>query len=232
MSWSLTPDEFAHVWRQADLDRLPYPLRVLESPRTQVDAEALSTELVRRLPPDPDRDTCLRILADPHTRVIAIGTAAEPGRELRVLGCVVHDRAVLAVQEPGRTAEFGGTIRLSIGHSAKLGARLAALLPKSRAGRQPARTASLAAIRDTETVLQEERAAVPIRRMLRARHTAQGHIRIEAHLDRPKPPPAVHYTWLDVENDGRYLLKADDTVHIVPASTDQLAAHLQKRIPA
>lgn len=232
MSWSLTPDEFAHVWRQADLDRLPYPLRVLESPRTERDASTLRAELARRLPPDPDRDTCLRILADPHTRVIAIGGAAEPGRELRALGCVVYDRAVLAVQEPGRTPEFGGTIRLSIGHSAKLGNRLAALLPKSRAGRHPARTASTAAVRDTETVVQEERAAAPIRKLLNAPHTAQGHIRIEAHLDRPKPPPAVHYTWLDLQNDGRYLLKADDTVHIVPASTEQLAVHLQKRIPA
>jgi hypothetical protein len=232
VSWSLTPDEFAHVGRQADLDRLPYPLRVLESPRTERDAQLLRAELAQRLPPNPDLDACLRILAAPHTRVIAIGATAEPGRELRALGCVVYDRAVLAVQEPGRTPEFGGTVRLSIGHSAKLGARLAAVLPDSRAGRQPARTASAAAVRDTETVVQEERAAAPIRKLLRAPHTAQGHIRIEAHLDQPKPPPPLHYTWLDLANDGRYLLKADESVHIVPASTEQLATHLQKRIPA
>ncbi|WP_280400788.1 ESX secretion-associated protein EspG [Nocardia carnea] len=232
MSWSLTPDEFAHVWRQADLDRLPYPLRVLETPRTERDARVLHADLARRLPPDPDLEACLRILAAPHTRVIAIGGAAAPGRELRALGCVVYDRAVLAVQEPGRTAEFGGTVTLSIGHRAKLGARLAALLPESPAGRQPARTASTAAVRDTETVVQQERAAAPIRKLLCAPHTARGHIRIEAHLDLPKPPPALHYTWLDLENDGRYLLKADETVHIVPASTEQLATHLQKRIPA
>ncbi|MEU1983926.1 ESX secretion-associated protein EspG [Nocardia sp. NPDC019395] len=232
MSWSLTPDEFAHVWRQADLDRLPYPLRVLETPRTERDAEFLHAELAQRLPPDPDLDACLRILATPQTRVVAIGATAEPGRELRALGCVVYDRAVLAVQEPGRTPEFGGTVRLSIGHSAKLGTRLAAVLPSARAGRQPARTASAAAVRDTETIVQEERAAGPIRKLLRSPHTAQGHIRIESHLDQPTPTPPVHYTWLDLENDGRYLLKADESVHIVPASTEQLATHLQKRIPA
>ncbi|NUP28766.1 MAG: ESX secretion-associated protein EspG [Nocardia sp.] len=231
MSWSLTPDEFAHVWRRADLDRIPYPLRVLESPRTERDARLLRAELTRRFPPDPDLEACLRILALPHTRVIAIGGPPEPGRELRILGCVVHDRAVLAVQAPGRTREFGGPVQLSIGHSGKLGARLAALLPKAPAGRHPARTASAAAVRDTETVIQEERAAPLIRKLLYAPHTADGHIRIEAHLDRPNPPPPLHYTWLDVENDGRYLLKADENVHMVPASAEQLAAHLQKRIP-
>ncbi|MGW0179347.1 ESX secretion-associated protein EspG [Nocardia sp. NPDC003345] len=231
MSWSLTPDEFAHVWRQADLDRLPYPLRVLESPRTERDAEVLRAELARRLPPDPDLDTCLRILAEPQTRVIAVGATAEPGRELRALGCVVSDRAVLAVQAPGRTPEFGGPVRLAIGHRAKLGARLAALLPSTPAGRHPARTASTAAVRDTETVVQQERAAPLIRKLLCAPHSAEGHIRIESHLDRPATTPAIHYTWLDVENDGRYLLRTDEAVHIVAASTEQLAAHLQKRIP-
>jgi hypothetical protein len=71
VSWSLTPDEFAHIWRRADLDRIPYPLRVLESPRTERDARLLRTELAQRLPPDPDLDACLRILALPQTRVIA-----------------------------------------------------------------------------------------------------------------------------------------------------------------
>ncbi|SLJ83082.1 Uncharacterised protein [Mycobacteroides abscessus subsp. abscessus] len=33
-------------------------------------------------------------------------------------------------------------------------------------------------------------------------------------------------------DDGRYLVKADDTVRVVPASAEQLAAQLQKRVPA
>lgn len=230
MSWSLTPDEFAYVWRRADLDRLPYPLRVLETPRTEYDARILHAELARRLPADPDLDACLRILAAPHTRVIAIGGAPRPGRELRALGCVVHDRAVLTVQAPGRTPDFGGPVHVSIGHSAKLGARLAGLLPRMPAGRHPARTASAAAVRDTETVVQEERAAPLIRKLLSTAHIAEGHIRIETRLDRPAPPPPVHYTWFDIENDGRYLLRSDETVHVVPASIEQLAAHLQKRL--
>ncbi|NEW46026.1 ESX secretion-associated protein EspG [Nocardia cyriacigeorgica] len=234
MSWTFTPDEFAHIWRETDQDRHPYPLRILETPRTEHEAETLRAELATRLPlgTDPDLSACLRILAAPHTRIVAIGGGHTAGSEIRLLATAVFDRAVLAVQEPGRTPDFGGQVRISIGHSAKLGARIAALLPKTPAGREPARAAAADAIRDDEVVIATQRAALPIRRLLLKPHTAEGHIRIEPRLDRPTPPAPVHYTWIDVEGDGRYLIKAGDTVHIVPAGTEQLAAQLQKRVPS
>lgn len=234
MSWTFTPDEFAHIWRETDLDRIPYPLRVLETPRTERAAEVLRAELDRRLPlgADPDLSACLRILAAPHTRMAAVGGTDRPGGEIRILACAVYDRAVLAVQAPGRTPDFGGSIRVSIGHSARLGARVTALLPAAPPGRQPSRTASAAAVRDEETVVPTEPAAPRIRRLLRAPHTARGHIRVEPRLDRPAPPPSLHYTWLDVEDDGRYLLRTDENVHMAPASAEQLAALLQKRVPS
>ncbi|MFE3445472.1 ESX secretion-associated protein EspG [Nocardia sp. NPDC059180] len=234
MSWTFTPDEFAHIWRDTGQDRHPYPLRILETPRTEHEAEALRAELAARLPrgTDPDLSACLRILAAPHTRIVAVGGGHSAGSEIRLLAAAVFDRAVLAVQEPGRTPDFGGQVRISIGHSAKLGARIAALLPKTPAGREPARAAAADAIRDDEVVIATARAALPIRRLLLKPHTAEGHIRIEPRLDRPTPPPPVHYTWIDVEGDGRYLIKAGDTVHIVPAGAEQLAAQLQKRVPS
>ncbi|WP_431949458.1 ESX secretion-associated protein EspG [Nocardia lijiangensis] len=234
MGWTFTPDEFAHIWRETEVDRHPYPLRILETPRTEHEAEALRTQLTRRLPlgADPDLSACLRILADPHTRIVAIGGAHTPNSELRLLACTVYDRAVLAVQEPGARPDFGGRVRISIGHASKLGSRIAALLPKTPAGREPARAATAAAVRDTETVFATQPTANPIRKLLLKPHTAEGHLRIEARLDRDEPVPAIHYTWIDVQGDGRYLIKAGDTVHIVPASPEQIAVQLQKRIPA
>ncbi|WP_040789525.1 ESX secretion-associated protein EspG [Nocardia paucivorans] len=234
MNWTFTPDEFAHIWRETDLDRIPYPLRILETPRTDRDAEVLRAELDRRLPlgGDPDLSACLRILAAPHTRMVAIGETAGPSGEIRALACTVYDRAVLAVQEPGRTPDFGGSVRVSIGHSSRLGTRFTALLPAAPPGRQPSRTASATAVRDEETVVPTDPAAPRIRRLLRARHTARGHIRIETRLDRPIPPPPLHYTWLDVADDGRYLLRTDENVHMAPASAEQIANLLQKRIPS
>ncbi|WP_024803267.1 ESX secretion-associated protein EspG [Nocardia sp. BMG51109] len=233
MSWSFTPDEFAHIWRETDLDRHPFPLRILETPRTEDEATALRRILESRLPlhADPDLSACLRILAEPHTRVVAIGGRHAPGTEIRALGAAVYDHAVLAVQDPGGCADFGGRVHLSIGHSAKLGTRIAGLLPDTPAGREPSRSAPTAAVRDEETVVATQPLAPRIRRLLLRPHTAEGHIRIEARLDRENPPTPVYYTWIDVADDGRYLIRAGDEVHVAPASTQQLAAHLQKRIP-
>ncbi|MEV6322301.1 ESX secretion-associated protein EspG [Nocardia sp. NPDC051787] len=234
MDWTFTPDEFAHIWRETDLDRHPYPLRILETPRTEDEAEKLRIALAERLPlgRDPDLSACLRILAEPHTRIVAIGGAHRPGSELRLLAAAIYDRAVLAVQEPGSSPDFGGRVRVSIGHSSKLGQRIAALLPKTPPGKEPPRVASGEAVRDQETVPARRSAAPRIRKLLLDPHTAEGHIRIEPRLDRPAPPPPIHYTWIDVRNDGRYLIKAGDEVRITPASSEQIAAQLQKRIPA
>lgn len=233
MHWIFTPDEFAHVWRETDVDRPPYPLRILESPRSEHAAEAMRAALTQRFPPgtDPDLTACLRILADPHTRFLAVGHGADPRAELRLLACVVFDRAVLAVQ--GRSARIGhaGSVRISIGHAAKLGAGIASVLPKVPPGHEPARAASTSAVYDTEAVRPAQEVA-RIRRLLLAKHASSGHIRIEPRLDRPQPPPAVHYTWMDVEGDGRYLVKADQTVRVVPASAEQVAGQLQKWVPS
>ncbi|MBF6331566.1 ESX secretion-associated protein EspG [Nocardia transvalensis] len=233
MSWSFTPDEFAHVWRETDLDRHPFPIRILESPRTEDEAAALRRDLQGRMPSgaDPDLSACLRILAKPHTRVVAIGGGHSPGSEIRVLGAAVYDHAVLAVQEPGRSPDFGGRVSISIGHSTKLGARIAALLPDAPPGHEPARSAPAQAVRDEETVMATSPLAPRIRRLLLKPHTAEGHIRIEARLDRDDRPAPVYYTWIDVAGDGRYLIRAGEQVHVVPASAQQIGVHLQKRIP-
>ncbi|MBF6231592.1 ESX secretion-associated protein EspG [Nocardia farcinica] len=233
MHWIFTPDEFVHVWRETDVDRPPYPLRLLESPRTEQEAEVLRGRIAERFPPgaDPDLTACLRILAHPHTRVVAVGTGAHQGEELRLLGCTVFDRAVLVRQDPPATPGAAGSVRVSIGHAGKLGARIASLLPKAPPGREPARAAPTAEVYDTEAV-RPAPAVARIRRLLLAPHTGEGHIRIEPRLDRPQPPAPIHYTWFDVADDGRYLVKADDTVRVVPASAEQLAAQLQKRVPA
>ncbi|MFJ2667198.1 ESX secretion-associated protein EspG [Nocardia fluminea] len=231
MGWTFTADEFAHVWRESGQDRMPFPLRVLESPRTENDAARLRAALDDRLPGgDPDLTACLRIIAEPHARIVLVGGAHTPGSEIRLLACSVYDHAVLVVQEPSTRPDYGGSMCVSIGHTAGIGARVTACLPDTPPGREPAREAATDAVRDEETVLATHPAVPRIQRLLRRPHTAEGHIRIETGLDRPTPNPPVHYSWIDVANDGRYLLRAGETVHVVPASTGQLAAQLQRRL--
>ncbi|MFR9751585.1 ESX secretion-associated protein EspG [Nocardia sp. 004] len=233
MDWTFTPDEFAHIWCETGSDRLPFPLRVIATPGTENEAEQLRITLAERLPArsDPDLSACLRILAEPHTRIVVVGGTNQPGNELRLLAACVYDHAVLAVQRPGTTPDFGGHVDISIGHSAKLGKRIAALLPPAPPGTEPARVASDDAVRDEQAVAAPRSVAARIRRLLLAPHTAEGHIRIEMRLDRPAQPPPIHYTWIDVNDDGRYLIRAGGEVHITPASPEQIAVQLQKRIP-
>lgn len=232
MGWTFSADEFAHVWRESGQDRMPFPIRVLESPRTEYEAARLRAGLDHRLPGggDPDLAACLRIIAAPHARIVLVGGAHTPGSEIRLLACSVFDHAVLVLQEPGTRPDYGGSVRVSIGHTAGIGARVAACLPDTPPGREPAREAETAAVRDEETVIATHPAVPRIQRLLRKPHTAEGHIRIETGLDRDTPAPPVHYSWIDVAGDGRYLLRAGETVHVVPAAAAQLAAQLQRRL--
>lgn len=232
MGWTFTADEFAHVWRESGQDRLPFPIRVLESPHTEHEAARLRSGLEQRLPGggDPDLTACLRIIAAPHARIVLVGGGHTPGSEIRLLACAVYDRAVLVRQEPGNRPDYGGSVQVSIGHTAGMGARITACLPDTPPGREPAREAATEAVRDEETVIATHPAVPRIQRLLRRQHTAEGHIRIETGLDRSVPAPPVHYSWIDVAADGRYLLRAGETVHVVPATTGQLAAQLQRRL--
>ncbi|MFF2087102.1 ESX secretion-associated protein EspG [Nocardia sp. NPDC058176] len=232
MGWTFTADEFAHVWRESGQDRMPFPIRVLESPHTEDEAARLRAGLDERLPGggDPDLAACLRIIAEPHARIVLVGGAHTPGSEIRLLACAVYDHAVIVRQSPGPRPDYGGSVSVSIGHSAGIGARIAACLPDTPPGREPAREAAAEAVRDEETVMATHPAVPRIQRLLRRPHTAEGHIRIEFGLDRTAPPAPVHYSWIDVAADGRYLLRAGETVHVVPASTGQLAAQLQRRL--
>ncbi|KAF0845866.1 ESX secretion-associated protein EspG [Nocardia caishijiensis] len=232
MGWTFTADEFAHVWRETGHDRVPFPLRLLETPRTEDEARRLRSTLDQRFVQgsDPDLTACLRIVAEPHARIVLVGGGHTPGSEIRLLACAVYDHAVLVVQEPGTRPDYGGQVRVSIGHSAGIGARVTACLPDTPPGREPAREAAAEAVRDEETVIAAHPSVPRIQRLLRRQHTAEGHIRIETGLDRETPSPPVHYSWIDVAGDGRYLLRVGETVHVVPASTGQLAAQLQRRV--
>ncbi|GGK63895.1 ESX secretion-associated protein EspG [Nocardia camponoti] len=230
MAWTFSADEFAQLWRESGHDRLPFPIRVLESPHTEDEASRLYENFDDRLLNDPDLAACLRILAAPHARMVLVGGGHTPGTEVRLLACTVFDRAVLVTQEAGTRPDYGGRVQLSIGHSAGIGVRVAGCLPPTPPGREPAREAYADAVRDEETVLAAHPAVPRIQRLLRRTHTAEGHIRIETGLDSPVAQPAVHYSWIDVAGDGRYLLRAGETVHVVPTSTSQLAAQLQRKL--
>lgn len=237
-SWTFSPDEFVHVWRETDLDVYPYPIRILETPTNEHDAAALHREIAARLPHrrDPDLTVALGIVAKPHTRIAVIGGSVTPGAEIRMLGAIVMNRAVLIVQDPGSTADFGGAVRITMGHSGKLGERIADLLPSATPGRAARRMASIEDLRNENPITvaaqpDDSTVAGQIRALLERPRSAEGHLRIEPRIDRHYPPAPTHFSWIDVVDDGRYLIKPGTALDITPATPEFIAKQIQKLVP-
>lgn len=237
-TWRFDPDSFAHVWRETGVEAHPYPVRLLETPATREQARTLRDQLAQRLPPGSDADlsAALNILAAPRARVIVIGNGPAPGSEIRMLGCVVRQRAVLVVQEPGPTSDYGGVVHVSMGHAARLGHRLAARLPPVRAGREPWRAAMTTALRDVNPGTEPEdwdldSEVGQILTLLHRPRAGEGHVRVEPRTDRHYPQEPTDFTWIDVVDDGRYLVKPGVVLHIGPGPAETIATQIQRLLP-
>ncbi|CAM2957587.1 ESX secretion-associated protein EspG [Skermania piniformis] len=237
MSWSFTLDEFAHVWLETGAVEYPYPIRVVESARTEPETVRLHEAIAQRLPTGADQALtgALELIARPDARLVAIGgrTDDEAAR-IRIHGALAADRAALLVQQPGIAAEFGGIIRLHSCPADRLAARAVAILPpaaRGRAGRSVEPGAALAG----ESPLGAGSTRAPstsrqARRVLSAPRTAEGHIRIETGLRTTQPDPPQYLSWVDVVRDGRYLIRTDGAVRIAPVSSENIADYLQQAL--
>jgi hypothetical protein len=237
VKWSFTPDEFAHIWRETDLDVYPYPVQIIETPRTANEAAVLRRSIEKRLPlkADPELSTALRIVADPEIRIAAIGgSEGDDAKRIRILGSIESTRAVLVVQQPGITAAFGSVVRVSLFHTRYLAERVVGQLPTTARGNEPRRSAPMPDVRNNKVVITSDPKvkSVPgqIRRLLSAPRTAEGHFRIETKLHDDYPSDPKHLTWVDIAKDGRYLIHTDGELKIAPVSTESVAAYLQKLI--
>jgi hypothetical protein len=242
-NWRFDPDEFAHVWRETDVQALPYPVRLLETPTTAEQALSLRDRLTARLPArgDPDLSTALAIAARPQTKVVVIGATARHGTEIRILGAVVRRQAVLLVQEPGPTADFGGSVGMTMGHAARLGQLLAARLPSMRAGGEPWRSAPTQALRELEARAEQQdwhsdavhRETDDLGRILALLHrprAGEGHVRVETTRGTRNPSRPIDFSWIDVVGDGRYLVRPGAELRIGPGTADTIATQIQRLV--
>ena len=139
-TWRLDPLEFVVLWEHFGLVRLPYPLqyrasatRADEHLRDRRNAAAAAKERL-----DEDLYRALAILAEPETSCAAfgldgIGTSSE--QVFRVQVGIRGRTAAFIRQRPGRTEDAGGAIDLELASVAAIPAKLAAALPKRRAGK-------------------------------------------------------------------------------------------------
>jgi hypothetical protein len=236
VKWTLTPDQFALAWERTDGDRIPYPLAVRLSARTTAERAAQLPELnewcARTL--DPDLEAALRVLARPNIRVEVFGEQGprEDIRPVRVLGAGAGHVTVVAAQRAGTLPDRGADVRLFVGNSKTLAARVVSLLPENTPGIEPRHTAPLERVRVDSRDLVTMPVAGPsvparMRRLLKQPREGIGQIVVSARRADDTVRPLGVLCWIDVTGDGRYTVRTRSEVDIVPVTAETFAAQLR-----
>lgn len=227
MNWTFTQDQFAYAWELADADRMPYPLSVRPSARTE-DERA---EHLRDLRPwrdetvDANLQVALRLLARAPIRLTAFGTDGD-GR-VRVLGAASGPTATVI----GQAADDQGGLNLWLGMRDDFVTQFAAKFPERPAGSEPPRTAPFDDVQSEPGMLASPTMATEskhIRRILRAPKTGLGYLLAELQLEPHAPPVERPLSWVDVTDDGRYLVRPGDEVGLIPAAPEIVIAKLRE----
>ncbi|WP_432279965.1 ESX secretion-associated protein EspG [Nocardia cyriacigeorgica] len=224
MRWTLTPDEFMHVWSETGLDRYPHPLSLISSVRWEDDYDRLAVELNARLPHggDPDLSAALRIAADPDTVVTLTGRRRHP---IRVYSAIDSTVGVTLVQLPGSCPEFGGSVVIESGSNDLPPRVIAAILGDRPAGRHRPLVEDCDRIRADEQGWNgsQPTAVERMQRLVSAPRDGSGHIEVRHHVRSNRPHPPMSLGWFDVVGDGRYVYRQRyRDFHIDPVSPPEL----------
>ncbi|MGQ4600417.1 ESX secretion-associated protein EspG [Nocardia sp. R6R-6] len=164
----------------------------------------------------------------------APGAASRP---VRILGAVTGNVAVVAAQRAGATADRGGDVRLFVGSSKTLCARVVSMLPDNAPGTLGRLTAPLAQVSEDSRTLVTIPVAGPstparIRKLLKQPRDGIGQIVVSARRGTGEPHPFGVLCWIDVVADGRYAVRTGTEVDIVAVTADRFAAQLRPLVSA
>ncbi|WP_227980292.1 ESX secretion-associated protein EspG [Nocardia spumae] len=236
----MTPDQFALAWQRIDGDRIPYPLAVRLSARDNVERAAQLPALTEwsGTALDPDLEAALRVLARPTIRIEVFGEQGTGEvRPVRVLGTAAGHITVVAAQRHGARPDRGGDIRLFVGNSKTLAARVVSLLPENGPGTEPRRTAPLDRVREDSRDLVTVPVAGPsntarMRRLLKQPRDGIGQIVVSARRPDDTMRALAVLCWIDVVDDGRYAVRTRAEVDIVGVTAETFAAQLRPMVAA
>jgi hypothetical protein len=248
MIWEFTHDEAIHVWAETRIDTFPPGLDLYDSTTDAAEHERMVGEIRGRLPHGRDRalSAALCVIAHPTVRISVMGGATYADRTVRIVGCAqdgAAQRQVPGYAEPPalpRTdanaaaliVQKASVVRLWSGSPAELPDALAAAMPPAPAGQVPETIATLSDVRGEGPFRLEDpwkpHADTIIRRMLKAKRTAEGTLYAERPADKSDPQA---WGWLDLDQDGRYLIH-NNTIDVcaTPAGQAAISALVQQVI--
>jgi ESX secretion-associated protein EspG len=165
------------------------------------------------------------LLARAPIRLTAFGTDG-PAR-VRILGTASGPTATVVGQSAGEPGELS----LWLGKRAELVAQFVTQLPERPTGREQRRAAPFDEVQREPSMLTSPTTATEskhIRRVLRQPKTGVGYLLAELQLEPHAPPVERSLSWVDVTDDGRYLVRPGDRVELIPAAREVVITELQE----
>lgn len=235
MIWALSPDHFALAWESTGHDTFPPPLRVQPTARTVDERRTQQAALNNwwlHTATGSEFATALRVLAAPSTRIEVFAKTDVP---VRVLGVANGPTAVVVTQDPGPDPACGGTVHLRTTTLAALAEAVVGALPTRSPGTRPASIAAatdLQASRPTSVMYDPFHIsdAQRLRRLLNTPRDGTGHLLITAGPFNDRPPQVL--SWIDLVDDGRYLIRSGTDVECLPGTAEVFINQLDRMITA
>ncbi|RBO92587.1 ESX secretion-associated protein EspG [Nocardia puris] len=229
-----------HRWCEHTLDAdLEAALRLLTRPAVLVEVYGEHRRTLGPAVADDEWSVDTAEFAIGATGDAADDTAGAPAAEakpVRVLAVAAGEVAVVAAQRPGPLPDRGGDVRLFVGNTKNLAARIVSTLPEQRPGTLGRLSSPLSRVkedsRDLVTVpVSGPSAPARIRRLLNRPRDGIGQIVISVRRGAEMRPFGV-LSWIDVAEDGRYAVRTGADVHVAPVHAEAFAAHLRPMLAA
>ena len=236
-TWRFTALQFLLAWESLGRDRLPFPLVFRGGAPLLADfqEERRQAATVVHDQMDDDLYRALQILAEPAARVEVCGHNG-PARThmLRVHAGVDNTAGVVASQLPGRTFDEGGDVILSIHSAANTAPRIAEVLPPVDAGRMRGVVVDKRDLGPSQggSVLHEPSyvsAADEAKKFFDRPYSWYGEITVDKGpaFDGRKDDSGKTFQFVDYVNDGRYLVRKNQSVAAIPASAQTIASEIR-----
>lgn len=229
MNRTVTLDQFQSLWTAAGSDRFPFPLRYRTDAKWENEQAARmhAADEWRRGLHDVRLDRAIRLLHSGQITIEMYGQCCDDVIRVRV--ACDDTLGVLACQHGDRV------IDLTTVETGTLGAAVVAQIPPSPPGRElqcSASTRQLSEPSEARSVLvsvvdDEPRA---LRRLLARERSGWGNIRVFLTDDYSRCTRIADLGWIDVANDGRYMLTSDTYTTATPASPEGLISEVSRLV--
>ncbi|EOM78261.1 ESX secretion-associated protein EspG [Rhodococcus rhodnii] len=247
-SWAFDPLTYQVAWRAFGVDRPHYPFQYRSTSETtdEYERECLQAATGFRSRLDDDLYWAFATMLDPEARVYICGfSGAGDAEKIRSYIAVRGPRAVVMRQDPGPDHHSGGAVHLAGISFADCGASAVRALPPAAPGRRPRIDAELRDLdrrdefdADASWLRAPDARATPAQRferILGLPRTSAGRIEVYsgATISERATGPAREVRWVDLADDGRYLVISNSrTVSLLPGPDESLGNHIHKLVGA